>query len=111
MKLKRVRLRNFRCYKEETTFDPNNEAALYIQAMADAQGWEGKISPTQELTGNESIKKILEIALNSEKESVFFYLGLKSLVPVKAGKNRVEAVIHEELNHIRILLENLKTLQ
>lgn len=93
-----------------TIFDPDNQSALYLQAMADARGYEGKITPMKELAGNETPKEILEIALNSENESVVFYLGLKELVPVKAGRNKVEAIIMEELSHITTLLKKLKSL-
>jgi len=93
-----------------TIFDPDNQSVLYLQTMADARGYEGKITPTKELTGNETTKEILEIALNSEKESVVFYFGLKELVPVKAGRDKVEAIIIEELSHITTLLNKLKAL-
>jgi rubrerythrin len=91
-------------------FDPDNQSVLYLQAMADARGYEGKITPTKELTGNETTKEIIEIALNSENESTVFYLSLKALVPVKAGRDKVEAIIIEELSHITILLKKLKSL-
>ena len=93
-----------------TVFDPDNQSVLYLQAMADARGFEGKITPTKELTGSETPKEILETALNSEKESVVFYFGLKGLVPVRAGRDKVEAIIIEELSHITTLLNKLKTL-
>jgi rubrerythrin len=91
-------------------FDPDNQSVLYLQAMADARGYEGKITPTKELTGNETTKEIIEIALNSENESTVFYLSLKALVPVKAGRDKVEAIIIEELSHITTLLKKLKSL-
>jgi rubrerythrin len=97
--------------KAGTVFDPDNEAVLYLQAMAEARGWEGRKSPAEQLTGNESMKEILEIALNSEKESVVFYFGLKSFVSEKAGKDKVEQIILEELSHVRTLLEHLKNLK
>ncbi|MHC4193077.1 MAG: ferritin family protein [Planctomycetota bacterium] len=96
--------------KEEIVFDPDNQSVKYLQAMGDARGYEGKITPTKELTGNETPKEIIEIALNSEKESVLFYLGLKGLVSERAGKEKVEAIILEELNHITVLLNELKAL-
>jgi len=95
---------------EDTMFDPENEAAIYLQAMADSHGYEGKITPDEELTGNETPKEILGIALNSEKESVVFYSGLKSLVSPKAGRGKVKAIIREELGHITTLLNKLKAL-
>ncbi|MHC4396381.1 MAG: ferritin-like domain-containing protein [Planctomycetota bacterium] len=96
--------------KEWAIFDPDNQSALYLQAMADAQGYEGKIAPNQELTGNETAREIIETALNSENESVVFYMSLKDSVSVKAGRNKVEAIIAEELSHITTLLKKLKSL-
>lgn len=97
--------------EKTVVFDPDNQSALYLQAMADAHGWEGRITPLKELTGNETIKDILEIALNSEKESVVFYFGLKGLVSAEAGKKKVEEIIIEELSHITTLLNKLKSLE
>jgi rubrerythrin len=91
-------------------FDPDNLSVMYLQAMADSRGYEGRITPTKELTGTETPKEILEIALNSEKESVFFYFGLKGLVPARAGGDKIEAIIKEELSHITTLLNKLKSL-
>ncbi len=96
--------------KTETSYDPQNEAILYLQTMADAKGWEGRISPAKKFTGDESVKEVIEIALNAEKESVVFYYGLKTLVAEGAGRDKVEKIIMEELAHIRTLLEYLKDL-
>ena len=96
--------------KAETTYDPQDEGILYLQTMADARGWEGRVSPSRKFTGNESVKEIIEIALNAEKESVVFYYGLKSLVSAGTGRGKVEKIIMEELSHIRTLLQYLKDL-
>ncbi len=96
--------------KEWAIFDPDNQSALYLQAMADGRGYEGKITPGKELTGSETTREIIETALNSEKESVLFYFGLKDMVPVRAGRDKVETIIKEELSHITTLLKQLKTL-
>jgi len=93
-----------------TTFDPDNQSALYLQTMADARGYEGKITPEKELTGKETPKEIIEIAVNSENESVVFYLGLKELVPAKAGRDKIEKIIMEEINHITVLLKRLRSM-
>jgi rubrerythrin len=97
--------------KEPISFDPDNQGAMYLQAMADARGMEGRISPTKKLTGNESPKEVFDIAINSEKDSVVFYLSLKDLVPVRAGREKIEEIILEELSHITSLLRKLKTLK
>lgn len=91
-------------------FDPLGRSAMYLQAMADARTWEGRISPMQDLSGNETAKEIIEIALEAEKEMVVFYVGLKDMVYFKAGKEKVEEIIIEELGHISALLKKLKSL-
>jgi len=86
--------------KGETAYDPYDEASLYLQALADSKGFEGMRSPTQKLTGKESVGELLEIAIGAEKNSVLYYVGLKDLVPVGAGRDKVEAIIREEIRHI-----------
>ncbi len=91
-------------------FDPLGRSAMYLQSMADARSWEGRKNPTQDLCGNETVKEIIEIALEGEKEMVVFYVGLKDMVYFKAGKDKVEEIILEELGHISALLKMLKSL-
>jgi rubrerythrin len=86
--------------KEPLVFDPYDEGALYLQALAESKGNEGLKAPTIKLTGRESARELLEIAIGAEKNSVLFYVGLKSLVPADAGKDKVEAVIREEVRHV-----------
>ena len=97
--------------KEMTSFDPYGEAALYLQSIADTHGYEGKAGPDQMLTGNETPEEIFKIALGAEKNSVVFYLGLKGLVPAKAGKDKVDAIIKEEMQHITTLNTKLVALK
>ena len=94
--------------REVVTFDPENEAALYLDAMADSHGTEGKKSVTEELTGDESIAEIVKIAIRAENDSVVFYSGLKSLVTDTAGKDKVDKIIAEELSHIASLTNKLR---
>ncbi len=97
--------------REVVTFDPENEAALYLDAMADSHGTEGKKSVTEELTGDESIAEIVSIAISAEKDSVVFYSGLKSLVTDATGNDKVDKIISEELSHIASLTNKLKELR
>lgn len=90
-----------------TVFDPYDEAALYLQALADSKGFEGMRSPTQELTGEESTREVLEIAIDAEKNSVLYYVGLKNFVPARVGRDKVEAIIREEVGHVAQLRQQL----
>ncbi|MFH1371935.1 MAG: ferritin family protein [Planctomycetota bacterium] len=89
--------------KVQEIFDPENQAILYLQTMADSHGTEGRKSRIEKLTGSESMRQIYEIAVNAEKDSVVFYTALKELVAPKAGRDKVEAIIEEELGHLVLL--------
>jgi rubrerythrin len=97
--------------KEPTTFDPDNEVAQYLQTLADFHGTEGKISPTEKLTGQESMPEVLKIALQAEKNSIAFYVGIKDLVPDKAGKDKIQSIIIEEMAHVSTIGGKLQMLK
>ncbi len=97
--------------KGGTTFDPDNEASLYLQAMADTKGFEGMRSPTEQLTGKESMQELFEIAIEAEKNSVMFYVGLKGMVAARAGKDKVEGIIREEVGHVAQLRRELAAIR
>jgi rubrerythrin len=87
--------------KAPTVFDPEGEAALYLRALADTRVFfEKKIDVT-------SLKKILKSAIEAEKDSIVFYLGMKEAVPEKHGKGRLDEIIKEEMGHIRLLSRKL----
>lgn len=90
--------------------EADHRSAMYLQAMADARGWEGRKSPLEELSGAETPAEIFRIALNSENESVVFYAGLKALVSTQSDRQIVEEIILEELGHVSVFLQKLKSL-
>lgn len=96
--------------KEPAAYDPDDQAALYLQTMADSKGYEGKVSLDAELTGNESIDEVIKIAIGAERNSVVFYVGLKSLVTAEAGRGQIDKIIAEEMGHIAALQEKLLAL-
>jgi rubrerythrin len=87
---------------EPSTYDPENQAILYLQAMADSHGTEGRKSRTEKLTGNETMRQIFEIAVAAEKDSVVFYTAIKEMVGA-AGREKVDIIIDEELGHLVVL--------
>jgi rubrerythrin len=93
--------------REPTVFDPEGETAMYLKALADVrvfeQNAEEEFVLSDDLSEKEKVKKIFRAALNREKESIVFYLGMKELVPKNLGKDKIDAVIKEEMKHIRLL--------
>ena len=96
--------------KESTVYDPDNEVAQYLQTMADFHGTEGKVSATEKFTGNESMAEVLKVAMQAEKNSIAFYVGIKDLLPNKEGKDRVQSIIIEEMAHVSTIGAKLQQL-
>jgi len=90
----------------ETTFDPNNEAVLYLNAMADSHVFDlDEDNPKDLLKGDESLDDIFTMAIQAEKDSIAFFVGLRELVPESLGRGKVDDLIREETRHIRWLVE------
>jgi rubrerythrin len=96
--------------REETAFDPYAEATLYLNQMADTHGGEGTVALTDSLTGEESVADVLRTAIELEKNSILFYLGLREMVPEKLGRSRVDEIIEEEKDHVVVLTSELRSL-
>jgi len=71
-------------------FDPENELSLYLQAMANGHVFDLKKDPSEQLRNAETIEDILKLAINAEKDSIVFYLGLRDFVPAIARQDKVE---------------------
>ena len=91
--------------KTATAFDPEGEAALYLRALADTRVFFEKKIDTS------SMEEILKEAILAEKDSIVFYLGMKEMVPENFGKTKIDAIIKEEMTHIKLLSGKLVALK
>lgn len=89
------------------TFDPDDEAALYLRAIADGHVFPVRVDPSAMLLGKESAADVLKTAIGIEKDSIIFYLGIQDLVGKALGRDKIDHVIREEMNHITILSAEL----
>jgi rubrerythrin len=87
--------------KASTVFDPSGEVSLYLRALVDSRVF---LKKEIDVT---SIVEILKSAIEAEKDSIVFYLGMKEAVPKNLGRDRIEAIIKEEMGHIRLLSKEL----
>jgi rubrerythrin len=87
--------------KAKTVFDPDDESALYLRALADTRVFFEKQINTA------SMKEILKDAIVAEKDSIVFYLGMREMVPEQLGRTRLDAIIKEEMGHIKLLSQKL----
>lgn len=90
-----------------SSFDPDGEVERYLAALASGHIFDPNRKVEDVLAAQQSLKDILRFAIEREKESVLFYLGLKKLVPTELGKSRVDEIIDEEMSHIILLTDEL----
>ena len=93
--------------RSKKALDPFGEMQMYLEAMADMSGGEGSLKAIESLTGKESIQAILSTAIELEKESILYYIGLKDMVPSANVKRKIDEIIREEQSHIVTLKKQL----
>ena len=97
--------------REPKVFDPERETSMYLRAMADGHVFDAKVDPADTLTGKESAEDILRMAIGQEKDSIVFYTGLKETISQTTGRERIEAIIKEEMGHIGFLNREITALR
>ena len=100
--------------REPTVFDPEGESVLYLRALADLRVFDEKATEDfilpEELAQKEKMKKVFREAINREKESIVLYLGMKELLPANLGKDKIDDIIKQEMEHITLLSNRLMSL-
>ena len=83
--------------------DSDNKIGLYIKAISDGKIFNFSTALKQHITGNETLKDILNIAIELEKDSIVFFTGLASLISEKSFNEVLNQIIREEISHLAIL--------
>lgn len=89
--------------REATSYDPEQENSLYLQAMADREVFKLDQDPQKSLPPSVTLAGVIDIAIGKEKDSIVFYAGLKELVSEKLGGEKINSIISEEFRHIAVL--------
>jgi rubrerythrin len=90
--------------------DPQGEAAAYLRAMVSGKVFDPKLDPTTRFKQVRSLSEVLRIAIDVEKDSIIFYLGLKEMIPQGLGKDKIDLIVREEMSHVTILSDLLEKL-
>ena len=88
------------------SFDPDKEASRYLGAIVDGNVFDYRAQPAADLAGK-TLVDIYRKAIDLEKDSIIFYLGIRELVPEKLGNTQMDDIIREEMGHIVLLSDDL----
>jgi len=95
----------------EAVFDPYGESTQYLRAVAGGKVFDLRLDPTDWLQERERTQAdVLRKAIDVEKDSIIYYLGVKDAVPAELGKDRIDGIIHQEMTHLRLLSDMLTDL-
>ncbi len=86
-----------------TVWDPENEAEKYIKLMADGHVFVTSAGVDSQLTGIKDVRGALKLAIEFEKDSVIFFLGLEDLTEGKKDQELINSLVKEEQEHLRRL--------
>ncbi|MBN1772282.1 MAG: ferritin family protein [Deltaproteobacteria bacterium] len=87
--------------------DQLGEVESYLKAIADTHVFVRRHDPAALAAGCQSPAEALEAAIGFEKDSVVVYSSMRHLVPERLGRDKIEALIDEELRHMAILQDLL----
>jgi rubrerythrin len=90
-------------------WDPEGLAESYLQASADTHVFTVEAAKSR-LERGMTPAQVLDVAIQFEKDSVVFFLGMKELLPDPKGKGEIDRLIMAEMDHIRMLSAAAKNL-
>ena len=95
--------------KSPTVADPENELDLYVKAMADQHVFRSCGTSTSIWIRSKTYR-MLKLALQFEKDSVIFFLGMQEATCEGTDRELITLLIKEELNHVRRLALQMQRL-
>ncbi|MGC9196503.1 MAG: ferritin-like domain-containing protein [Syntrophobacteraceae bacterium] len=94
--------------KRPTVSDPEQEIGMYIEALADQHVF-GPGAKQADIPANlATVEDALKLAIQFEKDSVVFYLGMQEATCEGKAKDAVGLLVKEELAHVRRLSLHLR---
>ena len=91
--------------------DPSDEAAGYLQVLADLVLFPPGEDPATVIGSPFSCRQVLLTAVQKERDSVAYYAGMRQIVPKTFGKMKVDAILLEEMRHVTRLAKELAALK
>jgi rubrerythrin len=96
-------------FPSDSVWDPEGLAESYLQATADTHVFTVEAAH-ERLKSIRTPQQALDLALQFEKDTVSFFVGMKEILPDPHGKGEIDKLIQAEMDHIRILSTAKKTL-
>ena len=90
-------------YGSDYEYQPGADSLAYLEAFAGGHVFDLNADPEKQFKSCKNTADILKMAIQGEKDSIVFYLGIKNMIPAALGKDRIDEIIQEEMGHIKAL--------
>lgn len=91
-------------------WDPNDEAVRYLQAFVSGRVFDLRQPPAAFFESAPDMAAILKKAIEFERDSITFYVGIEAMGPQNLCGHSLDAVIRQEMEHVVLLTERLGAL-
>ncbi len=96
--------------RETQWADPEDQIAKYLRTYADLYVFDVREDPAAFIKDDTPMGAIYMKAIDRERDSILFYVGMKEMVPESLGATRIDDIIREEISHITTLNDELEKL-
>ena len=91
----------------DPVWDPDNEYEMYVRALADGKVFDLSGDAAGTIKGFDTVREILEFALDREKDSIVFYMVINRVAPGGMNKERIQGILDEEIGHVALITNKL----
>ncbi len=94
--------------REKKWFDQEGNAVRYLRAFASSGIFNMTMDAAKALSEEVSVYDVLHYAMDRERDSIMFYTGIREAIPRRAGRDKIDAIIYEEMSHLVTLGQEIK---
>lgn len=97
----------FKLNADQEVPDLENQTLAYLKAVASGNVFVASNTQQDLIKGGESIAELIRLALSFEKDSIVYFATVKKMMADTDDKEKIEALIQEEISHVAYLVEEL----
>ncbi len=94
--------------QSEPIVSPDGQAMLYLKAFVTGAIFDVNASPLDYIKPDSTVEQVFKVAIGLEKDAICCYCGIRLVLCDAAAKDKIDQIIKEEMEHVRILSEQMK---
>lgn len=96
--------------RSDSIVNPDGDAMLYLKSLVTGAIFDSNSSPVDFIKPDSTPASILKKAISLEKDAICCYSGIRMIMADKFSIENIDRIIKEEMEHVRILTNELNKL-